>query len=277
MISDRHIPLDRRVTYAFGLLAGLRPGEASALRWRNYDPTCEPLGKLTVALSYSTTNRKVKSTKTEAVRIIPVHPVLAIMLAEWRTGWIVMFGREPGPDDLILPLPPESAARVKREPYRDSNWTLRRWTDIDEKRLGWRHRSVYDTKSTFITLAIEDGADRDTIRDRITHAKARRDAFDGYDRGPHWKATCTELSKLCIRYLATTVRPENMEDASMREQDGSASLNGSGGGFRRLADDRDCTRSPAIVDGESVQTRAPCDHYLELVHETACDRPGGDE
>jgi len=35
LISDPRIPLDRRVVYAFGLLAGLRIGEAAALRWRH--------------------------------------------------------------------------------------------------------------------------------------------------------------------------------------------------------------------------------------------------
>lgn len=64
--------------------------------------------------------------------------------------------------------------------------------------LGWRGRSLYDTKSTFITLAIEDGADRAVIRDRVTHTKPQRSAFDGYDRGPHWVETCREISKLKI-------------------------------------------------------------------------------
>src|SRR5262249_52736975 len=81
MISDARIPLDRQMVYAFGLLAGLRPGEAAALRWRHYDATRQPLGQLTVAKSYSTKRAITKGTKTEAVKFVPVHPVLAAMLA----------------------------------------------------------------------------------------------------------------------------------------------------------------------------------------------------
>jgi integrase len=46
IISDVRIPPDRQVVYALELLAGVRPGEAAALRWRHYGPTIRPLGKL---------------------------------------------------------------------------------------------------------------------------------------------------------------------------------------------------------------------------------------
>jgi hypothetical protein len=52
---------------------------------------------------------------------------------------------------------------------------------------------------------IEDGAKPDVIRDRVTHTKAGRDAFSGYDRGPHWIEACGEVSKLQLtRRLATS-------------------------------------------------------------------------
>lgn len=268
MIGDRHIPLDRRVTYAFGLLAGLRPGEAAALRWSNYDATREPLGCLTVAVAYSTTNHEVKTTKTKAVRYIPVHPVLAVLLAEWRVGWMVMFGKNPDPDDLIVPLPPETAARrTKRlgEAFRYSDYTLRRWTDIDEPRLGWRHRSVYDTKSTFITLALEDGANRDILRDRITHAKPRKNAFDGYDRGQHWVEACTAVSLLHIRYVATELLPVGnlleLPDALAPEEGIEGSV--------LAPNERE--RAP-VVDGEQVDTRTTCDHVMELAVATVATK-----
>src|SRR5437899_257583 len=41
-ISDDRIPMDRRVLYALLLLAGLRFGEAAALRWRSYQSTIRP-------------------------------------------------------------------------------------------------------------------------------------------------------------------------------------------------------------------------------------------
>jgi hypothetical protein len=33
----------------------------------------------------------------------------------------------------------------------------------------------------------------------VTHAKPRRDAFDGYDRGEHWEPTCAEVAKLKLK------------------------------------------------------------------------------
>ena len=134
-----------------------------------------------------------------------MHPTLAAMLAEWKlSGWAGMFGRAPGPDDLIVPLPPEVKRKRQGEAFRGYNYTGSRWRKVDMPMLGWRARSVYDTKSTFITLAIDDGADPAIIRDRITHTRQKRNAFDGYDRGIHLVQTCAELVKLKVaRRLAT--------------------------------------------------------------------------
>jgi integrase len=73
LISDTRILEDRRVFYAFKGLADLRHGEAAGLCWRNYDPSLEPLGSLSL-----------HRTKTQVPRRIPVHPTLARVLAEWK-------------------------------------------------------------------------------------------------------------------------------------------------------------------------------------------------
>jgi len=73
------IPVDRRVQYAFEAIAGLRHGGVAGLRWRHYDPTLEPLGRLVIATSYDTGR-----TKTEVTRRVPVHATLAKILAAWK-------------------------------------------------------------------------------------------------------------------------------------------------------------------------------------------------
>jgi len=202
MISDPRIPPDRHVVYGLELLAGVRPGEAAALRWRHYDPTITPLGKMLVAKSYNTRRNAEKSTKTDAVKHVPVHPVLAAMLAEWKLGgWPAMNGRAPGPDDLIVPLPPDAAASRRSrtgEPYRGHDYSGKRWREADLPALGWRHRRHYDMRATFITLAIDDGADPEVLETRVTHNRKSRSAFDGYNRGLHWERTCAEVAKLRI-------------------------------------------------------------------------------
>lgn len=218
MISEPRIPLDRRVVYALGLLAGLRIGEGAALRWRNYDALREPLGCLTISRSYATNRAEAKGTKTEAVRFVPVHPTLAGILTEWRSEWARVFGREPEPDDLIVPLPPD-VKLIKRtgERFRGWDYTGRRWREIDLPLLGWRSRSVYDSRATFITLVLEDGADPDVIEQRVTHAKSRRSAFTGYDRGERWAETCREVAKL--RLAAVCGRDGNpRRESSLRRR-----------------------------------------------------------
>lgn len=246
MISHPQIPADRQLVYGFGLLAGMRPGEIATLRWRHYDPTSEPLSRLLIATSYNTVAHVTKGTKTDTTKWIPVHPTLAAMLAEWKlSGWAAMFGRAPNPDDLIVPLPPDVKRKRRGEPYRGYNYTGRRWRDVDLKMLGWRPRSVYDTKSTFITLAIDDGADRSILRDRVTHTKQKKNAFDGYDRGPHFVQTCVEVAKLRVARqfrtelgTALTKPPTSQENLS------------SEGGDRTLTRVRDDAPKFTVLDGE---------------------------
>ncbi len=63
-----------------------------------------PLGKLVIEKSYSTKKRKVKGTKTENPREMPVYPTLARILAEWKlAGFEQLTGRTLRPDDPIVP------------------------------------------------------------------------------------------------------------------------------------------------------------------------------
>jgi len=239
IISHQGIPADRQIVYALELLAGVRPGEASALRWSNYDPTMEPLGKLIVGMAYNTRKHREKGTKTEAVKHVPIHPTLAAMLAEWKlSGWEKMMGRKPEADDLIVPLPPEHAARRRSrhgEAYRGHDYSGKRWRDADLPTLGWRHRRHYDMRATFITLALEDGADPEIIESRVTHTKRRKSAFDGYNRGLQWAKTCGEVAK-----LAVTRKPDL--GTSLGTVIELSSVKGSGGGGSRTRVRR-CIRS----------------------------------
>jgi len=216
VISTPIIPFDRRMFYGFGVLAGLRPGETTALRWRHYDMTTPILGKLLIARSYNARYGREKSTKTKAVRHVPVHPTLAAMLAWWRAiGWPAMMGRNPEPEDLIIPLPPVAAARrrkFKGEAFRGTSYVWLDWHDRDMPALGWRYREPYVLRATFITLLIDNGADEHIIETRVTHTRKNRTAFNGYNRGKQWGITCAEVLKLGLAFknfpeLATSMLP----------------------------------------------------------------------
>ena len=83
-------------------------GEAAALRWRHYDPAIKPLGKLLVAKFYNTRKNRENSTKTDAVKHVLVHPVLAAMLRPCAAS--------PPPRDRLSPSEarPDRAAAVPR-------------------------------------------------------------------------------------------------------------------------------------------------------------------
>jgi hypothetical protein len=180
--------------------------------------------------------------------------MLAAMLAEWRlVGWAAMMGRRPASDDLIVPLPPDAIARRRRrtgDAFRGHDYSGKKWREHDMPLLGWRYREPYATKSTFITLVIEDGAKADVIRDRVTHTKAARDAFSGYDRGPHWIEACGEVGKLQLtRRLATSFATAGQLLELSEEKSG-------GGGSRRIEFGREDPRGSS----RSVDKRG-CDRY----------------
>ena len=143
------------------MLTGAPFGEAAALKWRHDDPTQTPLGRLLITASSDVHKREEKRVKTELTREVPVHPVLARLLAEWKLrGWAETMGRAPTPDDLIVP------SREGRN--RNANTTVRRFHK-DLQRLGLRKRRQQDMRRTFISLARTDGARADVL-ERVAHA-----------------------------------------------------------------------------------------------------------
>lgn len=177
------IPEDRRVMYALLFLGAMRFGEAAALTWRDYDAAAQPLGRLVVERSYSSKSRRVKETKDDNAREMPVHATLAKILAEWKLdGFERLTGLTPQPNDLIVP------SRLGNP--RNANHMLRRF-HADLERLGLRERRQHDARRTFISIARADGANKDLLR-WVTHGPAN-DTLDSYTTPP-WAALCAEVA-----------------------------------------------------------------------------------
>jgi len=163
-----------------GDVGGLRPGEPLRARWRHYDTTFEPLGRLLLP-----------KTKTDVPREIPVHPTLALLLDAWkRGGWERDYGRAPTPDDLILPN-----GRWKRRDDKDGQHTF---VDDLENTLGMRRRRRVDLRRTFASLVRSDGANPSIVR-TVTHPSPR-DILDVYTTFD-WPTRCAEVAKLRVRIL----------------------------------------------------------------------------
>lgn len=185
------VPEDRRVMYAILFLGATRFGEAAALTWRDYDAACSPLGKLVIERSYSSKAHEVKPTKTDNPREMPVHPTLARILAAWKAGGFArLTGREPRPEDLIVPS--------RRGKHRNVNHMLRRFHE-DLERIGLRARRQHDARRTFISIARADGARPDILR-WATHGPTG-DITDLYTTLP-WATLCEEVAKARIEVRA---------------------------------------------------------------------------
>ncbi len=197
LISDRRLPADRHILYALKGLGALRNGEAVGLRWRHLEATATPglLGKLVVARSH-----EKEHTKTKRARAMPVHPLLASMLAEWKlSGWPKMMGRLPTPDDLIVPMPAPTKGKGYRAPLGAirTNSIVQKQFLKDLAMLGMRHRRGHDLRSALITLSQEDGAHQ-LILEACTHTPKSGKAISGYTRFS-WSTRCAEVAKLQIR------------------------------------------------------------------------------
>ena len=209
LITDTRILIDRRVLYAVMFLAGCRFGEISALRVRDYNRDWEPLPMLDISRSFNSKTRKVKGTKTDQTRLIPVHRVLAEILDWWlEVGWPAMIGRRPGPDDVLIPTRNGTHRDVSTgwkqlNGERDKDGKLLQLGDLE--RIGLRRRRQHDTRRTFITLCRRDGADK-TLLGLVSHGPGK-DMVDVYtEMSALWEPLCAEVSKLRIDldFLSTT-------------------------------------------------------------------------
>ena len=154
------------------------------------DLSQKPLGCIIVVASYDEDR-----TKTEAERWMPIHPVLASLLGEWkRMGWAAMMEREPTDDDLVVPCgkPMNKGPRKAFGAMRDRHYVWKRWR-ADLKLLGLRHRRAHDLRRTLISLATDNGAD-ETILRRGTHAPPKN--VMGLYTSVAWDSLCREVAKL---------------------------------------------------------------------------------
>ncbi len=156
LLSSEDVPIDRRAMYGLMMLAGLRSSEATGRTWRDYDPTAEPLGRLTVATQADGTDAD-RETKTGETRDVPVHPTLAALLAEWKlSGFPMMFGRHPRPGDPIVPSSVSPRARLKfRSPSGVYEQLARDLKRLELRRVPSLRHAM---RATFLSLLEIDGA-----------------------------------------------------------------------------------------------------------------------
>lgn len=193
---EESIKPQRRVLYACLFFGGMRIGEMLGRRWDDYDTSTEPLGTLTVHSSWNTKRREERATKTRRVRLVPIHPELARVLAEWRlSGWAAEFGRPPRGADFIIPPAPGASAERPR-----SSKSVLKAVKADCRRLGLRERNTHDTRHTFISLCRGAGA-VDRILRWISHGPGTSTILDRYTQ-PIWPDLCAQVMRHPLRLAA---------------------------------------------------------------------------
>jgi len=135
---------DRALVSVLGY-GGVRPAEALALRWADFDPETRTL-TIVRALDLAG-GGTVKATKTGAHRVVKLYGVVADDLAAWRS-------QTEGSTDPTAPIFPPLAATWSKETWR--NWRERRWRSA-VKAAGLDYQRPYALRHAAASLMFAQG------------------------------------------------------------------------------------------------------------------------
>jgi integrase len=133
--------------------AGLRPGEALALRWGD-------LGKRNIRVTKALSLGEERSTKTRRNRTVGVVSPLATDLAKWR-----MASGRPDDEQLVFPTP--AGKPWSETDYR--NWR-RRWFRPAAKSIGLARARPYDLRHSFASLLLAEQMNPAEIAGQLGHS-----------------------------------------------------------------------------------------------------------
>jgi integrase len=174
--------------------AGLRPGEALALRWGD-------IGVRTILVERAISYGEVKRTKTRATRSVRMVPPLKSELAKLR-----MRNGRPGDDELVFPAHDGDVWR--EDDWR--NWRQRIFEPAVES-AGLIRIRPYDLRHSFVSLLIAEGRSAVEVARQAGHSATMAldtyghvfDELDGAERISAEQA----IQKARAEARATLVRP----------------------------------------------------------------------
>jgi integrase len=190
LMTDPRIPADRRVLHTLQALTGMRIGEACGRRWRDYALETPKLGAIHVWSQYDDQPLKTGRAVHEKERFVPVHPVLAKALAQWRLrGFAELYGRPPSDDDFIVPDPATMGARTRSKSGKDHRG------DVEALGIYRPGRLTHGLRRWFIS-ACRNASARTEVVELMTH-NAKGEVIDAYTSW-EWSTLCDEITKLEI-------------------------------------------------------------------------------
>lgn len=191
-------PQMRRILWALCALAGLRFGEAAGLTWGQIN-RAKPLDELTIDRSWDCVLRRLGPTKTDEVRLVPVHPRLARLLRLQRDWFVETYKRAPNARDPVAPF--VHMYRDTRDPQRWHVTTARKWwrrdlADAHVPRPISGPRKLHCARHTFISLLANAKVPRE-VRMAMTHSTDEGDAHAAYSHF-EWSTLCDAVMKLGV-------------------------------------------------------------------------------
>jgi integrase len=152
------------IEFLFG--TGCRTSEAIGLRWKDVSKDC----KVVTIGTQLVRGERVEHTKTGRARRFRVSKSVAAILKAKQGSRLLHSGRDDDDapasathcqDDLVFVSP-------KGNPVNEKGLRRRGWTTI-LKRLGIKHRGLYQTRHTFVTHALEAGMPPNRIANITGH------------------------------------------------------------------------------------------------------------
>lgn len=212
LISDRL----RAALYAVYFFTGCRTGEALALKVGDIRETRHLRGlRISKNLTH---NGTLKQTKTNAARMVPIHPELEKALQGWLRSLPGYLGREATPDDFLFPGEGDPELPLQQYAARHAYY-------YDLERLGWKKRRIYSTRRTHISLLHDAGVSREVFV-YWTHGKGK-EVIDRYTSAS-WKTLCDAMKLFPLTL-------DNASDNASEVRDTIESLSGLGS-YKNYAD-----------------------------------------
>jgi integrase len=133
--------------------AGLRPGEALGLRWRD-------VGERTLLVERAVSDGEIKTTKTGQLRAVRLLKPLRDDLDLWRLA-------SPRADDEDLVFPTRAGEPWREHDWR--NWRRRTFEPVAEA-VGLTQPRPYDLRHSFVSLLIHEGRSIVEVAAQAGHA-----------------------------------------------------------------------------------------------------------
>lgn len=164
--SGKGIRPGRHARNLLALCAGIRPGEASGLAWERLDLGDDPAVDVKRTLAR---DRTFREPKRKSFRVVPLHPLAAEALREWRRRWKDFVGREPKPSDPVFPdARGNYVVGAPARAFREDLIAYGLPTLFEGEHLITCHA----LRRTCLTLLTEGGAHPDVVKQIAGHAKA---------------------------------------------------------------------------------------------------------